>query len=587
MTKKAFTTVLLIAICAAAAFASGSECENGSLKCSADAYTLMRCENGAWKNTECMRDEGKLCSDNTCVDPWRYGSPKWPTPPPAKFDTSESLAEKAAYYEDISTRLHVHPKLKYMTTVYLPCKPVECAPGQNPPCEDCTESAIPEEKATWADVVRFTSHDNDGLFSALYLAAEAFRYSVTRDPKALDMIRLLLEGESIRMRITGVPGLFTRAYTPPGMKSAKCPDNPTAYVHDQIEGNNQKVLIGDDGCARIYDAKKQEWVTTTHCVSKEFAGWCWTDNVSKDEYAGHMFALGAVAKLVDDPQSQQITKDLVSQVAKHLIKNKMEVVDWDGRVTSYGRIHAATLGDYTGLNAAMALDFIKIAAEVTKDPEIVGWYDNCLLQKSGFKRCLKNILESPRPYTQYLKDNAIYLGDKGCLMNYDNVSMHMLSMHNLIWFEHDPALREAYQRSLDEDVFRPKNQPRALMYHNSVFFDFIFASQKRLGSGSDGPAYDVVSNGIAMLKQFPTRYHYEDISPSTEKNKPFCKSRFNEDLSEFAHTPAERCPDNVMFWGDPYNMYSCTHNRRVIVAPTDYLLPYWMGRYYGFITAEM
>ena len=90
-----------------------------------------------------------------------------------------------------------------------------------------------------------------------------------------------------------------------------------------------------------------------------------------------------------------------------------------------------------------------------------------------------------------------------------------------------------------------------------------------------------------MLKQFPSRYRYENISIPQEKAKPYCKSRFEEDLSEFARTPAERCPDNVMFWDDPYRMFSCTKNHRIITPPTDYLLPYWMGRYYGFIPPEM
>ncbi|MFA6448662.1 MAG: hypothetical protein WCX65_04270 [bacterium] len=571
---------------AEAGFPLTAACASGEWKCTGDAYTLSQCENGEWKNTECMRDSGKLCENNACVDPWRYGSPEWPAPAQNKLDTPESLSNKAAYYEDISKRLHVSPKLKYMTTVYMPCKSVECAPGQTPPCKDCMETAIPEEIATWNDVERFGHHDNDGLFSALYLAAEAFRYGVTRDPQALEMIKLLLDGEVLRMRITGVPGLFTRSYSPPDFKASECPAEPKAYIHDLIEGNNQKVLIGDDGCARIYDGKKKEWQTTTHCVSKEFAGWCWTDNVSKDEYAGHMFALGAVAKLVDDPQAQAIAKDLIAQVAEHLIKNKMEVVDWDGRVTSYGRFHAATFGDYTGLNAAMGLDFIKIAAEVTKDHSIARWYDDCLLQKSGKRRCLNNILETPMPYTNHLVYNGIYVDADGCQMNYDNNAMHVLSMHNLIWFEHDPKLREIYQKSFDEDVFRKKGHPRALINQNNVFFDFVFASQKRLGPGSDGPALDAVSNGVAMLRQFPTRYHYENTQPPPEKSKPFCKSRHGEDLGEFARTPGERCPNNVSFWEDPYRLYSCSHNSRVIVAPTDFLLPYWMGRYYGFISEK-
>ncbi len=566
--------------------ASG-ECAAGEWKCSEDAYVLYRCEDGAWTGVECMRGEGRLCENNACVDPWRYGSPLWRVPESDGHYTAESLSGKAAYYEDIAARLHVNPGLKYMTTVYLPCRQVECGPGETAPCLDCTEPEVPEETATWADVERFEHHDNDGLFSALYLTAEAFRYGATRDPQALEMIRLLLAGEVDRMSVTGVPGLFTRSYIPPGVNGVQCPDDPNQYIHDVVEGHNQYVLIGDDGCARIYDGAKKEWKTTDHCVPEKYAGWCWVDNVSKDEYAGHMLALGAVSKLVDDPQSQAIAEDLISKVAKHLIKNKMEVVDWDGRVTSYGRIHAATLDDYTGLNAGMALDFIKIAAEVTGDPKIARWYDDCLLQKHGKKRCLGNILESPKPYTRHLPHNGIFVGENGCMMNYDNNSMHVLSMHNLIWFEHDPDLREVYQKSLDEDMFRAGGEPRALAFQNNAFYDFVFAAQKRLGPGSDGPAFDTVSNGIAMLKRFPPRYHYEEIRTAPEDIVNYCEDRFGQPTAEFAHAPDQRCPDNVMLWTDPYRYDSCRKNRRIVLAPTDYLLPYWMGRYYGFISPDM
>jgi len=76
--------------------------------------------------------------------------------------THGTLAQKAAYYDGIAARLHVHPDLKWIMAVTLPC-----AAG------DCSRSSVPQESATWRDVERWNDGENDGLWSALYMASQA------------------------------------------------------------------------------------------------------------------------------------------------------------------------------------------------------------------------------------------------------------------------------------------------------------------------------------------------------------------------------------------------------------------------------
>ena len=565
---------------------SSGACTDGARKCSDDAYSLSMCEGGTWKTVECMGGQGKLCENGACVDPWRYGSPSWQREDSDPL-ASPTLAEKARYYEDTIRRLHIHPQLKWVMGVDLPCKPVECVAGQQPPCEDCNDTTIPEEVATWRDVAEWQTMENDGLFSGLYLAAEAFRYGATKDKEALQMIKLLLEGEVTRMRITGVPGLFTRQYIPPGISGMSCPKDLFSYTHDIEKDDNKWVMIRDDGCIWNVDRKTKEWTRSKRCGLNEFSGWCFLDNVSKDEYSGHMLALGAVAKLVDDPEVQAVVKDLLYKVAKHLIKNRMAVVDWDGRTTEHGRLYATAIDDYPGFNAAMGLDFIKIAAEATKDPDIMKFYDDCLLQKAGQWNCLNRLVEIPIPYSSYLKLNGLYVGEEGCVSNYNNISMHMLSLQNLIFFERDPFYKEIYQESLDKHVFRKEGEPRAIMNQNNAFFDFIWASQKKLGPNSDGPAYDAVKNGVEMLRRFPSRKHDVDVNCPPEKCYPYCTNRFGFPEGNYARKPDERCQSIFNWWDDPYSLWNCRLNKRHIQPGTDYLLAYWMGRYYGFIAEDM
>jgi hypothetical protein len=135
-------------------------------------------------------------------------------------------------------------------------------------------------------------------------------------------------------------------------------------------------------------------------------------------------------------------------------------------------------------------------------------------------------------------------------------------------------------------VARVEGQPRPVLVQNNAFFDFMWAAQKTLGPESDGPAFEAVENGVCMLRQFPASQAERDVTlPS--RYQPYCKNRFDADVAEFPRQVAERCTGTFVWWGDPYGLGTCTRNARQINAPTAYLLAYWMGRYYGFITPEL
>jgi hypothetical protein len=336
-----------------------------------------------------------------------------------------------------------------------------------------------------------------------------------------------------------------------------------------------------------------EWVESNHCGLDDFAGWCWIDNVSKDEYSGHMFALGVLGKLVDDPEVQTVVKDLLEQIGQHLVDTRMQFTDWDGRVTEHGRLWAVAMDDYPGYNAGMALSFMKICAEITGNQDFHDWYLDCLLQESGEWDCIQQLLELPRPYTEHLPAVSLYLDDVDgtgdtCKSNWNNFSMHFQSIHNLIWFEHDPLLRAVYQHHMDQDVFNPDGPERPLIVQHNTWFNFMYAAQKDLGPDSDGPALDVVEDGIRMLRQFPARKTPVDLAcPPDVCVLSDCTDRFDRPLIENPRQVADRCLGRFSWWSNPYSPADCTASPLVVVSPADYLLVYWMGRYYGFISEDM
>lgn len=551
-------TSILLSAC------GSSECNDGEASCSADGLVLTTCVDGKFETVACMADHGQLCETGACVDPWRYGSPEWSTCPDETRGTAESLVDKATYYDEIAQRLHVHPQLKWAMGVTLKA-------GADP------------ETATWQDVERWSSGENDGLWSALYLASQAYRYAVTKDDDALAMVKLLLDGERDRMNVTGVPGMFTRQLIPPGIDGIECPTSTAAYAVDAEKDDNRWLQIREDGCAWVVDRDTGAWTETDHCVSTDFANYCWLDNVSKDEYSGHMFALAVVDALVDDPEVDATVRELAEPIGALILANGLAVRDWDGRITEHGRFHPQALDNFPGFNAAMALGYLNMVQRSTGDETLRQTYDECLLMSGGPKDCYDTGFLEIIPFPEYLEEPGLYLGSEGCLTNYNNVSMHMLSMHILVSTTRDPKLRRFYQDSLDVDVVRDTGEPRTVINQNNAFFDFIWAANKALGPDTDGPAFDAVENGVCMLKQFPARQVPVERTVAPELTEPYCLNRFDRDTGEHAREVADRCVRNFLWWGDPYDLRECTANPTRVEVPTDYLLAYWMGRYYGFV----
>lgn len=562
------------------------ECNGVVMKCSDDGYKVVECHSGLWfETTNCLTVAGQLCQASedgaaACVDPWKWGSPTWGKCENDPAATTESLGEKATYYDDIATRLHYHPQLKWIAPVTLPTEIRECVGEEVPPC---FQPAVSEAEATWEDVATWHTGENDGLWSALYLASQAYRYSVTGSTEALDMIRNLMEGEKWRLEITGVPGLFTRQYIPTGVAGINCPSNLIHYVPDAEKDDNQWLKIADDGCIETVDGGTMEWVKSDVCVPVKYAGWCLLDNVSQDEYAGHMFALGAIWKLVDDPQIKADAAAMLGQVGEHLMNNWLHFIDWDGRATEHGKMNIYSFADSPGFLAIHSLDFILMAAQATGRADLYKFYDDCLLQKAGGP-CEGWPYPEPAYDTEIA--NLILYKEGGCKSNYNNFGMVYAAIHHLAWFLKDAPLKETVQDAWENHFMNEGDQLHAVDKQANPWFNFGFAAMKKLDA-THPHATDLVEDGICSLREF--RASQADHAGNSAAAYPeFCETRFDDDFeAEFPVPVNERCASTFEWWGDPYDRETCSDAAWNINVPTGYLLPYWMGRFYGFISDDM
>ncbi|MFT6399458.1 MAG: hypothetical protein ACJAYU_004224 [Bradymonadia bacterium] len=550
------------------------------VSCAEDGVTLSTCADGEVTESLNCWDDRLLCRDAACVEPWRAGDPEWGACEGALGATPSTLAEKAVYYDDIAARLHVHPELNWLASVTLGEVELECGEGEEAPCF----APADPDTATYEDVRTFQSGANDGLWNGLYLTAQAYRYGATGDLAALEMVRSLMIGLEQRFTIAGVPGIFVRALRP-DWDTLACPTDPLSYVPDIEKDDDRWVRIDDAGCAATYDPELEEFVSSDHCGMNEFAGWCFLDNVSQDEYAGHMLALAAVWRFVDDEQIRESVVEMMDQVGTHLVDNDLTFVDWDGRQTEHGILYATSFEDSPGFLAAQVLSWVKLAAEVTGRADLHSYYNDCLLQQGEGGKCLPYPLETGENYaTSYLPQMVMYVGTDGCQSNFNRLSMAFANMWVLLEFENDRDLRAHYQGVLDTEIMNTSSLRSASLQNNS-WFNFMYASVQDLDPDTTPVVQELVEDGICSLRQFPERkVQFESQLDGYER---YCAARLGEDATEIAIDVVDRCAATFMWWRSPYSINSCSANTANVIGPADYLLAYWMARYYGFIDESL
>jgi hypothetical protein len=138
--------------------------------------------------------------------------------------------------------------------------------------------------------------DNDGLWTSMYLAAETFRYAVTRSEEALQNVRESLDAMERLYTINPVPGFPSRSFERRGFK------------------------YEDKSWQRAEDPE-----------------WDWKSTTSSDEAIGHIFAFGVIAELIDKPELRDKAVMLIDTLMSHVVKNDFYLVDWNGEPTLWGR----------------------------------------------------------------------------------------------------------------------------------------------------------------------------------------------------------------------------------------------------------
>jgi hypothetical protein len=245
-----------------------------------------------------------------------------------------------------------------------------------------------------------TSHqypnDNDGLWTAVYVASQAFRYRVTNDSQALDSALKSVDAMLRLEAITGRSGFPARSF-----RQKNEPRHEDGIWHFTADGE-----------------------------------WEWKADTSSDEIVGHFFAYSVVYDLAADEDLKKRLRGAVSRIADHLIDHRYDLTDLHGGPTRWGRYDEAYFETEDGreeraLRSLELLSHLKVAYHMTKNPRYDREYRK-LINEMG-----------------YHKNTTTYLRLRQEL-NYSDEELAMLSYYPLFRYEKNPALLKVYREGLEQ-----------------------------------------------------------------------------------------------------------------------------------------
>jgi hypothetical protein len=264
-------------------------------------------------------------------------------------------------------------------------------------------------------------------------------------------------------------------------------------------------------------------------------------DASVDQLIGAMQGFHFVYRYVADEQLKKEIAEVVSEICDGLIDNNYKLLDIDGKPTTWG---VFTPGEIpSDLHAFLILAVFKIGAYITGNRRYEEAYQFLRVESSyGLHSRTAKF-----PAAQNSSDDA----------------MEFAGYLNMLMVENDPAARADYLASM-------KRSWKIVKYYDKAYINLIV-----LHSFDGMPdRQKTIERALEQLRIFPT----EKIRRTVD----FCS--FNRPDKRYPN-PANFRPVEYYYW--IADTFVCSERSepdlKVIGAGVDYIMIYWMARYWGFL----
>ncbi|MFA7693737.1 MAG: hypothetical protein GX117_05050 [Candidatus Hydrogenedentes bacterium] len=371
------------------------------------------------------------------------------------------------------------------------------------------------------DFIAYNMPDN-AYMTGIYTAALAMKYAVTASPADHKAALQSLEALHLLCSVSGTPGVPARAAWP-------------------IDKAND-----DDGIWRDSPCGKYSW----------------RGDVSTDQVAGLLFGFAFAYDLTaDDAEKERIKWD-VTAIVDRICKHEMQIVDVDDKPTRWGRYGPKYVMRGEAMNALLWLQALKVAAHVTKE----SYYENLYKHWAEEEQYLEIASKARRMAAPRF-------------VNYSDDVLLFLAYLPLLVYETEENVRVKIQESLNRTWIGTDKFPGKMPEQNPLF---AFLAAKYLGDKAH------VEGALETLQQFPfdMKWNQDTLESYTTKFELQLKPIIPKvDLKEGDLVPMAYRSKAWSAWvQNPY--YSAGDRSKddpMEFNGHDYLLAYWMGRYFSLI----
>jgi hypothetical protein len=328
--------------------------------------------------------------------------------------------------------------------------------------------------------------DNDGMYTAMYGSAQAFRYAVTGSMEAKKLAKRSFDACKWLVDITHEEGFPARVIIPADWPE---PVNEQ-YGHEYNISKQQEDPFWKDIIPRFVKSKDGKYL--------------WKCDTSSDELAGHYFFYGIYYDLVAETEEEKIlVREVVGAITDHLIRHGFYLQDHDGKATRWADFSPEFFNsvwgwDQRGLNSMMMLSFLNVAYHVTGDDK---YLETAEMLRDKYHYHINAMLSK----MYFPPEDVVPWDNNLCLM----------SMYGLLNYEEDPELIMMYRESLENAWLHLSKQ-------KSAFWNLLYAAQALKFN-------DLVDTGI-----YSTGLTFPEAGPYSEFTaRQFYKTTYNkEDVLE-------------------------------------------------------
>ena len=393
------------------------------------------------------------------------------------------------------------------------------------------------------------TRDSDNLWTAMYLGSQLFRYLVTHDPEAKQNCLEAFEAMERLYTIHTVPGFFARSYERRGYMSFKNEYRP--YLE------------------HYWYPGYQNSVSWRHADDPE---WDWKAAPSSDQTVGQMFALTLMAQYMDDDKVKERAVKLMDGLMSHIVDHSLRLVDDNRQATLWGIWHPEYVNRFPPmvgdrkLYSSNIIAFLQTAWHFTQKEKYKQMADE-LLYKEGYlenlMRPIVSIGRAPQEADKWSKT----LSEE---WNHSDDEMYFLAYWGLYPYALNDSLKVKYLDAIRDHFEMERPEKDAL-------WNFCYA----LTGARD---FDL-EESIWFLKEMPLDMIEWSVTNSYRKDIDYLEANFRGQVTAEILPPDER--PELKHNRNPFTLDSKRNGLTEQGAGDTFLLPYWMGRFLGVISAPV